>query len=106
MSRTRKPAEIRKEEIIAITLRLCQINGIKSVTRKQIAEAAGVAEGLVSHHFSSMKQLQRDIVRHAVKNRDIRVVAQCVAAGYLKKSEVPYEIEEHVLTILNNVSLH
>lgn len=101
MSRTRKPAEIRKEEIIAITLRLCQINGIKSVTRKQIAEAAGVAEGLVSHHFSSMKQLQRDIVRHAVKQKNVIVLAQCIAAGYAKRSDIPPEIYHQVYDHLN-----
>lgn len=102
MSRTRKPAEVRKEELIAVTIKLCQINGIKSVTRKDIATAAGVAEALVSHHFGTMKQLQRDIVRHAIKSKDVTVTAQCVAAQYITMKEIPPGLFESVYAHLKS----
>ena len=55
---TRKPTEIRKEEIKAAVLNIIRTEGIKSISTKNLAKHAGISEGAIFRHFKS----KRDII--------------------------------------------
>lgn len=100
MTRTRKPADVRKEELLAAALKLAQLHGIKGLTREDIAREAQTANSLVSHHFGTMKQLHRALVRHAIKHGNVIVTAQAVAGKHLKLEDVPEALRPQVSTYL------
>ena len=73
-----KPAA-RKQEIIAAALRLASKSGYMTITRNQIAGAAGVTGPAVQYHFETMAQLRRAIMRAAVKQEFLPVILQGLA---------------------------
>ena len=78
MNRIRKQSAVRKDEIVEVALKQAELLGLKSITRQQVAEGVGVATSLISHHFGTMNQLQRAVIRRAIKQNSIPVVAQAV----------------------------
>ncbi|PWW01430.1 TetR family transcriptional regulator [Hoeflea marina] len=53
----REPADQRREALIASTLSLIARGGPEAATVRNIAEAAGVTQGLIRHYFSSKEEL-------------------------------------------------
>jgi AcrR family transcriptional regulator len=76
---TYKKAAIRVDEIITAGLALAVAKGYQQVSRSDLAQAVGVAEGTVSLHFGTMKQFRRSLMRAAVHQRNQAVVAQGLA---------------------------
>jgi AcrR family transcriptional regulator len=66
MKRIRLEADVRKQVILARAMTLAAKHGYTNITRQQIAEAAGVVEATVSHHFGTMVQFRRALMRAAV----------------------------------------
>ncbi|MER7364027.1 TetR/AcrR family transcriptional regulator [Nonomuraea wenchangensis] len=60
--RRRDPAESRAE-LLAAAAELIRQRGPDNVSLRQIAEAAGVAHGLVAHYFGSYAALVREVLR-------------------------------------------
>lgn len=78
-SKLRAVPELRKDHILNAALELAINVGYKAVTRDTIAEKAGVSPALVSMHFGTMTQLRADLMRRAVKTKNLRVIAQGLA---------------------------
>jgi AcrR family transcriptional regulator len=75
-----------RRELIAITaLALAQGKSYAKVTRDEIAAQLGISGPAIQHHFGTMKQLQRSVMRVACQravmgDKDaLRVVAQGLA---------------------------
>jgi len=68
--------EVRRKKILAAAIRLCHTKSYMSITRTEIAVAAGVSDGLVTIYFGTMTQLRRVIMREAVKTSSIEIIAQ------------------------------
>lgn len=69
-----------KEQILTVALKLAEKKGYDKITRDELADKVGCATGLINHHYGTMNQLRRDIMRHAIKERILTVVAQGLAA--------------------------
>lgn len=80
MKQSRKKPEIRKAEILTAALSLASMTHYLTVTREQIATAAGVSPAAVQYHFKTMPQLRRQMMRAAVKRECLTVVAQGLLA--------------------------
>lgn len=72
--------EIRRTSILTAAVELASEVGYRKITREGVAERAGISMSLVTHHFHTMPQLRRDVVRHAVSHGCVPVVAQALAA--------------------------
>jgi AcrR family transcriptional regulator len=81
MTQTRKKPEVRVAEILAAALTLASRTHYTSVTREQIAKAAGVSPAAVQYHFKTMAQLRGKLMRAAVKGEHLAVIAQGLLAG-------------------------
>lgn len=77
--RTRKPRAERTHEIITAGLALAMLHGYHRVTREQLAQTTGLATGTVNSVFGTMHQFQRAVMRHAVEQRNLAVIAQGLA---------------------------
>lgn len=78
-AKTRTNPALRKEHILAAAVDVARSAGYHKITRETVAEAAGVSPGLVSHYFSTMTGLRRDLMRHAVKQGILEIIAQGLA---------------------------
>lgn len=78
MTARHAPAD-RTRELLAVALNLAAAHGYRSLTRESIATAAGVSPALVSARLGTMDQLRRSVMRAAVAQRVVSVVAQGLA---------------------------
>lgn len=73
------PAKERKDLILDAALRVSEQVGYHMATRKQIAEAAGVAPALVSARLGSMAHVRALVMKRAVSVGNVRVIGQGLA---------------------------
>lgn len=78
MKRQRLKPKIRKHSIVQTALRLAVKHGYTNITRRQIAQTSGVSEAAVSYYFGTMAQLRRDILRHAIQQEVLHIIAQAL----------------------------
>ena len=71
--------EVRTARLIDVALGLAAADGWRSLTRERIALAAGVSPALVSARLGTMEQLRRSVMRAAVRQRVVAVVAEGLA---------------------------
>jgi hypothetical protein len=75
-------------------LRLARSAGLANVTREQIATEAGVAAGLVSLRLGTMPALRRSVMRAAVAQEVLEVVAEGLAARDPYALAAPLELRQ------------
>jgi AcrR family transcriptional regulator len=79
MTMRQDPAD-RKASILAAAVRISHSYGYHRITRANVAGAAQCSEALVSSYFGTMTQLRRAVLRTAIAQRDLVIVAQALAA--------------------------
>ncbi len=75
----RKDSKTRKAEMISAALLEAEENGFTNLTRRSIAARCGVAEPLVNHYLGTLPQLKRTIMRAAVTQEVIKIIAEGLA---------------------------
>lgn len=79
MTQQRMPKGERRAEILKAALELAESKGVDKITQADVAKRAGVTHPLVIHYFGTVTQLRRDVMRAAVKQRIVSVVARGIA---------------------------
>ena len=80
--RIRLLPEKRKAHILAVAIKLSEKrDGWRSLTRNRVAATAECSESLVSSYFGTMSDLRTEVMRHAIKHKNLTIVAQGLAAG-------------------------
>jgi AcrR family transcriptional regulator len=77
---SRRAPAIRREQILEAAVETARRKGYAMMTRKDIAERAAVSPALVSAYFGTMVKLRRTVMRYAVRNEVVEVVAQGIVA--------------------------
>ena len=76
----RAKKDMRREAILRTAVELSRTNGYTSITRSEIATEAGVSPALITLYAKTMTQLRRDIMRRAIRDGVLEVIAQGLAA--------------------------
>jgi TetR/AcrR family transcriptional regulator len=66
------PAPDRRRQLLEAALEAFSRKGFEGATTKEIAEAAGVTEGVVFRHFPSKQALYAAVLEHQDESRDMR----------------------------------
>jgi AcrR family transcriptional regulator len=90
----------RKEAILAVAVARAEACGLNGLRRDDIAEHAGVANGLVTRYFNTMTQLRRAVIRHAVKNELLPLIAQALAAREPEALKANEDLKKRALASL------
>lgn len=90
----------RRALILSAALTLAAEQGYQRVTREAVGAAAGIAPALISYLFGTMPDFRRDIMRAAVRGRNLAVVAQGLAAGDAHARKAPQDLIEEALSAL------
>lgn len=94
MTRTRMGRRERYDIILSAALRVACDVGYNRITRDDIAMAAGCSPALVSDFFGTMPSLRRTIVRAAITQRVLPVVAQALAIRDPHALRAPQELRD------------
>ncbi len=70
-----------KERIRRLPKDLAEKQGYTNVSRAAIAQRCGVSEALLSHHFGTMTEFRRTLMRYAVAHENLPVVLQGLVDG-------------------------
>lgn len=87
--KSRAQPSVRRDHILSVAVDLSRRNGYKNVTRDEVAAGAGVSTGLVSKYFGTMVNLHRDIMRAAIRDEVVEVIAQGLASGDKHAKKAP-----------------
>lgn len=68
-----------KNDILLVAVRLARTDGLRSLTRDGVADAAEVGMGTINYHFGTIDDLRTAVVDHAIENEIIEVLAQARA---------------------------
>lgn len=95
-----QPAD-RMQEILNAAIKVAgRPGGWGKLTRDAVAKEAGCAEGLVSKYFGTMISFKRAIMRAAIQDSNLSVVAQGLAAGDKCAQKAPSELKAAALNTL------
>ena len=98
--KTRTNPELRRDQILSAAVTLSIMDGYNNIRRDEIAEVAGVSEGLVTNYFNTMNQLRRDIIRAAIKKEIPEIIAQGLANGDKHARKASTELKEKAANII------
>jgi AcrR family transcriptional regulator len=75
-TRTRAPRlapEARREQLLEVAADVFRGRTLDDVSLDEVAEAAGVARGLINHHFGTKRGLYVEVMRHAMRAPELPV---------------------------------
>ena len=98
--KTRTDPVLKKQYILQMAVATAVKVGYNKMTRELLAERAGVSEGLITKYFNTMCQLKRDVMRYAVRNSVVEVVAQGLAHGDKHDKKASPELKEAAAALL------
>lgn len=89
-----------RANLLPLALALAEQGHYTRVTRDALAQAGGVAAGVVSTTFGTMVKMRRDLMRYAVQQRNARVVGQGLAMNDPHAQKAPDELKRAALAEL------
>ena len=75
MSTTPKTSPTSKPYILEVAVALAKEHGLRKFSRSQVAKKTGLASATVSFHFGSMDALRTEVVKYAVENEVLSILA-------------------------------
>jgi AcrR family transcriptional regulator len=101
--RTRKEPHARKSDILEAALVEASESGFNNITRKGIAERAGVSDSLVNKYMGTLSQLRRTVMRQAVKHEHLTIIAQGIVTRNPYALKASDELQARALASFNKV---
>lgn len=89
-----------KTAILTAAVAVAEREGFGRMTRAAIADQAQCGDSTVSYFFSTMTQLRRDVMRHAVQNAVLKIVAEGLATGNTHAAKALPELKRRALATL------
>ena len=99
MTKRLDPA-VRTAELLTVALRVAATRGWRTMTREDIAAAAQCSAGLVSARLGTMDAMRRSVMRAAVRERVVRVVAEGLAIGDAQARKAPEDLKRLAADLL------
>lgn len=86
-----------REVILTAALRVaCRRDGLSKMTRSSIAKEAGCADGLVSRYLGSMDEIRKSVIKQAIKECVVDLVAQGVASSRIPFKKLSEDLKRKV----------
>lgn len=76
ITRHRVHKQLRIDHILAHATTLAQRKSYEQITREEIAKASEISPSVISFHFRSMEHLRNEILRKAVAEENLKIIAQ------------------------------
>jgi AcrR family transcriptional regulator len=96
----RMDPSVRKDQIMVAAVDEAVAGNYMAMRREDVAKRAGVAPGLVNRYYGTMSQLRAEVMRHAVDNYIVEVVAQGVAIDDPHTRRIDGDLRERAINHL------
>jgi len=91
-----------KELILKAALATARKDGLYAMTRDDVAKAAKVAMGSVNFHYTTMGELRRAVIRHAIaKHQYLDVLAEALVARDTLAVRAPAGLKREAIATLS-----
>jgi len=74
-----RPRKFKRENVLIVATSLASAVGYQNITREEVAQSSFTSPGTVSGLFGSMEQLKQEVVKFALDNACLPVIAQALA---------------------------
>ncbi len=101
MARRRIKPDERRGEILTAALDVAEQRGYKRFTRIEVATQAGCAESLISSYFGTMDKFRRTIMRAAIKQERLTIIAQGLVDGNKYAQKATPELRQRAFKSLS-----
>lgn len=88
----------RKETMLKLAISIAQRKGYSNVTREELADKMKCAESLVSYHFGSIPKLHREIMKAAVDQQNLKIIAQGLVSQDPIAQSAPKKLKKHAMS--------
>ena len=85
---------------VAYNIAKTHSNGLAAVERKAVCEQAKVGAGTVNYHFQTMKYLRDEVLKLAIRDKNVRLVAQGVLEGNPLALTAPRALRRQISKII------
>ncbi len=102
VSKSRTSPALRTDSILNAAVELAREVGYRHITRDAIAGRAGVSMGLVSRYFGTMAQLKKEVMRRAVKQQILEIIAQGLANNDDHAQKAPKGLKQQAVKLIAN----
>lgn len=85
---------------VAYHLAKTHSNGLAAVERKAVCAVAGVGAGTVNYHFQTMKFLRDEVLKLAIADKDVRLVAQGILEGNPLALTAPRALRRQIARVI------
>lgn len=92
-------------DILTAALDLARTEGLNSLTRKRVAQAAAVSPGLVTFRFLSTSLMRDAVMQAAVDRADLRVLADGIALRHDIALAAPVEMRMAAIAALGQMGV-
>lgn len=89
--------EERRAQILNEAVKIATKHGYTTLTRNNVAEAAGVTNGLVSHYFGSINGLKDAVVQKALSDSIFPILAQAILAKDPNVSNISQSLKRRAM---------
>lgn len=93
---TKEEMSLKKSAMITAALKRAERIGFGKLTRAEVADACGVSPGLVSQRFGTLTTMKRDVLRAAIKQESMSVLAYALAVDDPICKKITPELREKV----------
>ena len=95
-----KPKD-RKEHILHAALSVARKKGFQRMTREAIAGKAGVTPALITKYYATMTQMRRAVMRAAVRQEILSVIAYGLVIGDKHALKASGELKQRAMDSVN-----
>ena len=89
-----------REKILEAAYQMAVRDGFNSLTRDSIAAEAETAKGAVNHHFGTVSVVRDEVMRMAIENEELSIIAQGIALGDTIAKSAPLDVRTKALATL------
>lgn len=100
MSRSINPQHT-KAALTQVALRVAVKVGFTNLSQAKVSTAAGCAYGTITARFGTMTALRRDVMRAALAERCLPVIAEGLALRHPTATKAPQELKDAALRTLS-----
>ncbi len=94
---------VRKQHILASAIIVAKNKSYNKMTREDVANEAGVSLSLITHRFNTMAQLRCDVMRYAIKNEIVEIIAQGLAYRDKRAIRISQELKHKVAKYIGSL---
>lgn len=90
----------KRDDIVNEVYKLAERDGYESLTRDNIAEAAGIAFGSITYYFTTVQNLREQIMKKAIVKKNLVILAAGIAARSEQALAAPERLKQEAVKLL------